>query len=59
MQLPHGTELCPACKMPVEKVLAVQTQYGPAHPGPCAHHLESIPLSESSSSIVEETELLM
>ncbi|UYD59729.1 hypothetical protein JNMOADIG_00217 [Aeromonas phage avDM5] len=58
MQLPHDTTLCPACKMPVEKVLAVDTPYGPAHPGPCAHHLEALPLSESES-ILEETQLLM
>ncbi|ADM79663.1 hypothetical protein Aes012_172 [Aeromonas phage Aes012] len=51
-------EICVVCKQLVPKALAVYTSFGPAHPGPCAHYVETLPLSESTG-ILEETELLV
>lgn len=49
---------CVVCKQPIQKGYEIQTPSGPAHLGPCAHYVDSLPLSESTQ-LLEETELLL
>lgn len=56
--IPQSETVCVVCKLPLAKQLAVQTTYGPAHPGPCAHYAQNLPITESAEAL-NETELLM
>ena len=51
--------ICAVCKTPIDEALVVETEHGPVHPGVCLNHAQDIPVTENTTSVLQETELLM
>ncbi|ADG36156.1 conserved hypothetical protein [Acinetobacter phage Acj61] len=52
-------QICAVCKQPIDDLLVVETANGPVHPGVCLQHVEQMPVFESDSDVLLETELLL
>lgn len=53
------TDICVVCKQPIDSALVVHTDKGPVHPGPCYNYVIEIPVSESETDQLNETQLLL
>lgn len=51
--------VCVVCKTPIDEALVVESDNGPVHPGACYNYACSIPVSESSDEMLQETQLLL